>query len=421
MLLQKCAQIMKKEPVIKPHVSCLMIWNLYAIGYRSDRELIDKLSKSLVSNLQLLSPQELVSCFKAFAYFGYVPEEARSGLIVQAIRSSDKLDFKSLAEICESHALICERQGYFPDKTLLTVVRNLIVKHNREDKLGKLVYKASSMFNDEVQLTHQMELMIAHRDRLSAIEDSNYLLPKQVAQFMNAFALSEYYDFELYQVLEQCLVQQMDLATGPQLVQVFGAHQRLTLNMLTEEKPKQKKRYITLFHKYNEDFLGHLVKGLSDRVQQELNLKAIIDIMERGSQSHLKKRVVIRQMREFALRGVMTLREEVDSILDHHRVQLEREGAEQTPAFEFEPIETMMINYFTLAQLYCLRLEDREALINRFNDIFIDYNRLRNELTGQDTQVARLFNIVELSKENVPLGFQYNDHSAYLDHYKQQK
>lgn len=72
-------------------------------------------------------------------------------------------------------------------------------------------------------------------------------------------------------------------------------------------------------------------------------------------------------------------------------------------------VDTLLVQYFSLSMPFCLKLEDRQALIARFNEIFVDYERL---LAEEDSPASpHNFDIVTLSEEVSPLGFEFRDHT----------
>ena len=81
------------------------------------------------------------------------------------------------------------------------------------------------------------------------------------------------------------------------------------------EGNQKNKRYLKLYKSYNEEFLQHIVKALTQSMDTELNLKGTMKVMQTAQKTHLRKRVNLRQMVEFCLKGVIKLREEVESVI----------------------------------------------------------------------------------------------------------
>ena len=85
------------------------------------------------------------------------------------------------------------------------------------------------------------------------------------------------------------------------------AHCEWTGHMI-QQSDKQKKRVNTLYAKYNEEFISHLLISLIQRA--DLNLKGIVRVISSGNYAHIKKRDNLRLLRDLALKGVMLLRDE---------------------------------------------------------------------------------------------------------------
>ena len=68
--LEKCSEVLQAElGVVPANVACRSLWSLYAIGYK-DKNLIHKLNQSVEKFHQHLPKEDVVSTFKALAYFG---------------------------------------------------------------------------------------------------------------------------------------------------------------------------------------------------------------------------------------------------------------------------------------------------------------------------------------------------------------
>jgi hypothetical protein len=104
-----------------------MLWNLYAIGYKNDRLLINKLSESIERNHSQMSMNDLVTAFKAYSFFGYIPGDAYTAMVKMVIKNGKTFDFASLGDIVESLKVIKDKQGNPPNRTLLEIVKMRIV------------------------------------------------------------------------------------------------------------------------------------------------------------------------------------------------------------------------------------------------------------------------------------------------------
>lgn len=65
-----------------------------------------------------------------------------------------------------------------------------------------------------------------HVDRyaLKNVGNRNLILPMQSVQFLEAFTAAKKFDIDLFQALESQFLNQIELATGAQLVIVIEAH-----------------------------------------------------------------------------------------------------------------------------------------------------------------------------------------------------
>lgn len=102
----------------------------------------------------------------------------------------------------------------------------------------------------------------------------------------------------------------------------------------------------------------------------EINLKGVFLVLAHGNMAHLKRRANVRLMRQFAVRGIDTLKEEKEAINDDS-------------AFEM-----VCAKYYEYSVRYCLNQQDREELHTKFK-----------EALGID--------IVELVDRLSPLGFKF--------------
>ena len=128
---------------------------------------------------------------------------------------------------------------------------------------------------------------------------------------MNSFAKAGILDPELFQKLELILIDQLELATGPQLISIFESHAEWSRHVINETviSKSQSKRVFKSFKNYNEEFFEIFLKTFLKIVDTECNLKGIFTLLKTGSICHLKKRSNMRLMREIALKGIMILRE----------------------------------------------------------------------------------------------------------------
>lgn len=67
---------------------------------------------------------------------------------------------------------------------------------------------------------------------MSNLKSADYILPLQVTQFLEAFSHAGIYDIDLIMTLEKILIDQMEYATGPQLVKCFKVHQKWAKHMV---------------------------------------------------------------------------------------------------------------------------------------------------------------------------------------------
>jgi len=61
-------------------VTTKALWSSFVIGYKN-KDLLDKLSETIEFEHTNLQMQDVVSTFKAFAYFDYLNLPARDGLV----------------------------------------------------------------------------------------------------------------------------------------------------------------------------------------------------------------------------------------------------------------------------------------------------------------------------------------------------
>lgn len=89
----------------------------------------------------------------------------------------------------------------------------------------------------------------------------------------------------------------------------------------------------------------NLIRNIS-----EINLKGVFLVLAHGNMAHLKKRTNIRYMRQFAVKGIKTLKEEKNSIGD--------EGT----------FDMLCSKYYEYSVRYCLNKQDRIELEQGFKD-----------------------------------------------------
>lgn len=77
----------------------------------------------------------------------------------------------------------------------------------------------------------------------------------------------------------------------------------------------QPRRVYNYFKKYNEELQEHLIVNLTRNIN-EINLKGIFLVLAHGNVAHLKRRNNVRLLRQFAVKGVETLKDEKKAIND---------------------------------------------------------------------------------------------------------
>ena len=100
-------------------------------------------------------------------------------------------------------------------------------------------------------------------------------------------------------------------------------------------------------------------------------MKGIFLVLAQGNVAHLKRRNNVRLLRQFAIRGIDTLKEERDTINDP------------------ETFEMVCAKYYEYSYRYCLNAQDKEEMHNKFRDVL-----------GID--------IAELVERISPLGFKFS-------------
>lgn len=162
---------------------------------------------------------------------------------------------------------------------------------------------------------------------------------------MTAYCRVEMYDLELFEVLEHAFVKRIDEATGETLVTMFSSHASWAQNMIEQclVLKRQPRRVYTFFKKYNEEFYEHMTVNLIRNIG-EINLKGVFLVLAQGNMAHLKRRSNIRLMRQFAVKGVATLKDEEASIDNK------------------ETFDLLCVKYYEYAGKYCLNLPDKEEL-----------------------------------------------------------
>ena len=102
----------------------------------------------------------------------------------------------------------------------------------------------------------------------------------------------------------------------------------------------------------------------------EINLKGIVLVLAQGNVAHLKRRNNVRLLRQFAIRGIDTLKDERDSINDK------------------DTFDMVCAKYYEYSYRYCLNAQDKEEMHAKFREVL-----------GID--------IVELVERISPLGFKF--------------
>mmetsp|Transcript_3698 Transcript_3698/g.5574 ORF Transcript_3698/g.5574 Transcript_3698/m.5574 type:complete len:442 (-) Transcript_3698:16-1341(-) len=371
-----------------------MLWNMYALDFK-DKALIAKLSEPLVSSHTQLSDDDLVSLFKSFAHFGSIPEDVRASLIKMTIRKSQDLDFATLGDICQSLSMIeTETNG-----TLMNIIKQKISGYMHRDELEHLIYRPKVLQQDPDVLhlenpgqEKQVAKFLERKDFLRIVKGANYILPRQVEQFMRAFSSFSVFDLDMLSTLEICLIEQIEMANGQQLASIFQSHVLWTFNVVVNTSKSQKPRLRKYYKKYNEEFQENLLRAMLRCVDTEMNAKAILSVLVNMQIAHIKKRVNIKVALKLAMKGVSNLRTEMESIIS---VQGEK---------RFEEFESLLVKYFELSTRLCLKPRNREQLIKAIDQEFVDYNRFK---TGDVD--APDFSIMELSQAVCPLGFVFKD------------
>jgi len=135
--------------------------------------------------------EDIVSLMKSYAHFGYYPEEVRASLLKTAIRNSSEYDFATLGDICQSLSLLEAETN----KTFLDIIRNRIVGYAARDEIEHLIYRPTVLQQDPAQLHLEdptadkaITEFLERKDYLREVQGANYILPKQVEQFMRAFS-----------------------------------------------------------------------------------------------------------------------------------------------------------------------------------------------------------------------------------------
>lgn len=179
---------MKSDKNVPLKMATTTLWNLYAIGFKGDRDLVEVLSHSVAKNHAQLSMTDVVTCYKAFAFQGFLPVDAGSALLKTAIKNVGEYDFAALGDICQSMVTINKTQGDLPLKTFFEIVGNRVKGFEQRDEIDKLIYRASSAFDEDTTVVSQMQNMVLQRDHLTRIKGKNLLLPRQAAQLLSSFA-----------------------------------------------------------------------------------------------------------------------------------------------------------------------------------------------------------------------------------------
>ena len=114
-------------------------------------------------------------------------------------------------------------------------------------------------------------------------------------------------------------------------------------------KKTQVRRSYNYFKKYNEEFYQHMAVNLIRNIK-DINLKAILLVLANGNIAHIKQRSNMRLMRQFAVKGIETLKDEKDNI-----------NNEKT-------FENVCAKYYEYAFVYCLNKKDNKELILKFKE-----------------------------------------------------
>ena len=101
-------------------------------------------------------------------------------------------------------------------------------------------------------------------------------------------------------MIEQCLV----------LSCAVPRQHMIELDTVLKNQPRRVYNY---FKKYNEELQEHLIVNLT-RNLSEINLKGIFLVLAHGNVAHLKRRNNVRLLRQFAVKGIETLKDERKTI-----------------------------------------------------------------------------------------------------------
>ena len=91
------------EPILDLMTTTRSYFNFYKLSYY-DRELFEKMDKTIAKQIDKLSEEEMVNVMRCSAYNNHVNEEILDKFLRRSIDHSDMLSFKGIANICYSLA-----------------------------------------------------------------------------------------------------------------------------------------------------------------------------------------------------------------------------------------------------------------------------------------------------------------------------
>lgn len=109
----------------------------------------------------------------------------------------------------------------------------------------------------------------------------------------------------------------------------------------------QPRRVYNYFKKYNEELQEHLIVNLTRNIN-EINLKGIFLVLAHGNVAHLKRRNNVRLLRQFAVKGVETLKDEKKAINDD------------------QAFDMVCAKYYEYSYRFCLNAQDLQELQSAF-------------------------------------------------------
>lgn len=142
---------------------------------------------------------------------------------------------------------------------------------------------------------------------------------------MSAFCKVKLFEgnLDLFELLERQFVKFIDQATGETLVTMYTSHAVWGQHMIEEclVNKTQPRRVYNYFKKYNEELQEHFIVNLIRNIS-EINLKGIFLVLAHGNVAHLKRRNNVRLLRQFAVKGIETLKDEKKTINDDKSFEL---------------------------------------------------------------------------------------------------